>query len=386
MTVYQNARVYWEMYDGVEAEGNTQHVRDVDLDMDVGGWAADTHAYCEVAVYGRKTLDGANLDTLYHDYVTKGPGGAMWKPLKIRVSVYSLDAKEIRCIVVKLEITEADPQTPDDSGVTKNYQDQHPTADPPPWGIRIHESAIYASSLGRMSLRADKILRHILEGGGFSYSGPMASWEPDQLAFVDLPKDRWEALDEINGMLGWNYACWDGESVVFALPKSGTDWHIAADDPRTEWSVTESLDETYNAVRVCYTNAKGKPRELILHGDESAIGFTRADCIQAPESIISKKGAQRFGNRYLRAHEKKQVSGRLTIQGDDGVCDPLLIRPGDTITMTGPARTLTGEHEVTAVTLHPLDWSADVSFGLNSKRFDTWLARLAVGAKKIKRR
>ena len=133
MTVYQNARCYWEMYDGVEAEGNTQHVRDVDLDMDVGGWAANDYAYCEVAVYGRKTLDGENLDTLYHDYVTKGPGGAMWKPLKIRVSVYSPDANEIRCIVVKLEITEADPQTPDDSGVTKNYQDQHPTADPPPW-------------------------------------------------------------------------------------------------------------------------------------------------------------------------------------------------------------------------------------------------------------
>ena len=54
--------------------------------------------------------------------------------------------------------------------------------------------------------------------------------------------------------------------------------------------------------------------------------------------------------------------------------------------MVGPAKFLSGTHEVTSVSLSPLDWSATVQFGTNSKRFDQWLARLAAGAKSIKRK
>jgi hypothetical protein len=53
---------------------------------------------------------------------------------------------------------------------------------------------------------------------------------------------------------------------------------------------------------------------------------------------------------------------------------------------SGSAHGIGGTQEVTRVTLRPLDWTAEVQFGANSKRFDAWLARLAVGAKSIKRR
>ena len=237
-------------------------------------------------------------------------------------------------------------------------------------------------------MRPDLAIADILDNWDFTYSGPEATWTCDQLAFVDIPNDRQEGLDAVNGMLGWNYACWDGSEVEFSVPKSGTAHTIAAEDPRTEWSVTESLDETYNVVWVRYGNKRGKLREVIVHGDESAIGFERGDTLDAPDSIKTKAAAIRFGTRYLRAHEKRQVAGTLTIRGYDGVTepDPLLIRPGDTITMTGPAKFLSGTHEVTQVTLNPLDWSSTIQFGTNSKRFDVWLSRLAAGAKSIKRR
>jgi hypothetical protein len=136
---------------------------------------------------------------------------------------------------------------------------------------------------------------------------------------------------------------------------------------------------------VLYTNARGKPRELILHADESPIGMVRAETLAAPESIKSKAAATRFGERFLREHNKLQVTGSVTITGDDGVVDPLLIRPGDVLEMSGPARGIGGEQEIKRVTLSPLEWSATCEFGNNSRRWDRWLARLAAGTK-IKRR
>jgi hypothetical protein len=390
----QNARVYWEMFDGVYPEGQPDlYVRSLDLDVDVGGYFAHEYQYYLLRIYGRATLDGTDLDTLYSGELDPGHGET-WALQRIRVSVYAPEAKQIRCIVAKVEYKDGGPfATPTAAAPTKQYQDQYGLSDPPPWGIRVHEASVYGSSLGR-SVRPDLIIGEILDNCGFTYSGPRTTWTVDQMAFNDLPHDRQEAIDEVNGLLGWNYACWDGSEVVFShaydvathVQDAGEAWEIAADDPRTTWSVSESLDETYNAVRVKYGNKRGKLREVIEHGDESAIGFTRSDTLDAPESIKSEKAARRFGQRYLRAHEKRQVSGTLTIRGDDGVCDPLLIRPGDTIRMTGPARFLTGKHEVTSVTLNPLDWEATMQFGTNSRRFDVWLSRLAAGAKSIKRR
>ena len=615
---FQNARVYWEMYGGVPPEGNDQHVQALNLNMDVGGWAADDYAYFQVSVYGRKDINSPNLSTLYSAPIHRPTGSIMWKPVRIAVANADTD---VRCVVVKVELIEATFIEPDGSANVLTYSDQYQDADAPPWGIRIHEASLYCSDLVR-DVRAHRVFADILAGRGFTYSGPVATWTADQLEFSDIPKDRWDALDDVNGMLGWNYACWDGTDVEFALPKSGTAHVIAASDPRTTWSVEESLDETYNAVRVCYGNKSGKPREVIVHGSTAALrGTVRADTLQAPESIKSEKAARRFARRYLASHETKQVAGSVSIQGKapdvpgfsatggtvttdglytvhtftedgalectglidgtvdgpgGGTCgaygtgaaalagsmavvkaytdniipvmtsatapsgaasasseftvgaglpawkafnhanadlwggwmveagttghvqyqfpaahiitqyavtsrnegiyscppktwtfegstdgatwttldtqtnitdwaatanvrkvfdftnatayayyrlditasndagyvgvgememmeggvivvrylttpdivglDPLLIRPGDTVKMTGPARSLSGTHEITRVTLRPLEWTADVEFGTNSKRFDTWLARLAAGAKSIKRR
>ena len=382
----QNARTYWEMFDGVYPVGQPdQYVRSLDLDVDVGGYYAYDYQYYLLRIYGRATLDGPDLDTLYSGDIVAPSASDYWTPQEIRVSVYAPEANMVRCIVAKVERKDGTFAAPSATPPTKEYHDQYGTSDPPPWGIRIHDAKVYGSALGR-NTRPDLILEDILDNAGFTYAGPTVTWVVDQMAFVDIPNDRQEALNAVNGMLGWNYACWDGSTVVFAEPKSGTAWEIDAADPRTTWSVTESLDETYNAVRVKFGNDRGKLREIIEHGDESAIGFTRADTLDAPESIKSEKAARRFGRRYLNAHERRQVAGTVTIRGDDGVCDPLLIRPGDTIKMTGPAKFLSGTHEVTRVTLHPLEWSADVEFGTNNKRFDTWLARLAAGGKSIKRR
>jgi len=386
----QNARVYWEMFGGVKPTGQPDlYVRSLNFDIDVGGYYAHDYPYYMLRIYGRAYLDGPNLDTLYSGDIVAPSTTDYWTNLDERVSVMigidEPEERQVRCIVVKVERKEGAFPTPSADQPDKTYDDQYDDADPPPWGIRIHSLSIFASNLGR-EVTPTAILEDILDKAGFTYSGPTVTWVVDQMAFVDIPNDRWEGLDTVNGLLGYNYACWDGTDVEFSVPKSGEAWEIDAADPRTTWSVTESLDETYNAVRVCYGNKRGKLREIIVHGDESAIGFTRADTLTAPESIKSAAAATRFGNRYLRSHETRQVAGTLTIRGDDGVCDPLLIRPGDTITMTGPAKFLSGTHEVTSVTLNPLEWSATVQFGTNSKRFDKWLARLAAGAKSIKRR
>jgi len=383
---YQNARCYWEMYQGVTVADDSLHQRvfAFDIWLDIGGSkAADYPDSYQVSVYGRETVNGDNLVTFYRHNID---GTNRWR--RVRVSKFVSHA-DCRTVVLRVEAkseTSAGASVP---AGTRTYDDQCSTADPPPWGIRIHKFAVYGSPLKR-DVRVHRVLNHILEGGGFDYSGPaVTDWEPDQLAFTEIPKDRLDAVDEVNGLLGWYYGCWNGHTVEFAKPKTGTLREVASDDPRTTWSIEQNLDETYNAVRVKFTNARGKLREVILQAEDSPLSITRADTLDAPESIKSLKAARRFGNRYLAAHKDLQTYGTLTITGYDPAVDsfdPLLVRPGDRLRMTGPARMLRGTHDITAVALNPLDWSASLQFGTNSRRFDIWLARLAVGAKSIKRR
>lgn len=379
---YQNARTYWEMYEGVIADGLTQRVRALDVTMQVGGHRAQAYPYFQVSIYGRENVNRPNLVTIFRENIDNT---ASWRTVKVRESI---DHPDVRCIVLRVEAKEEGYDPPEVSTYERNYNDQYETADLPPWGVRITEVAVYGSALKR-NLRADLIIADILSGDGFTYAGPAATWSPDQLAFSDLPKDRWEALDEMNGMLGWNYACWDGEEVEYALPRSGAVIPLSTADPRTTWNIDKNLDETFNEVRVQFTTRRGKKREIVEHADSSPLGIVRADTLQAPDSIMSATSASRFGRRYLAAHSKLQTYGTVSITGYDAArdgIDPLLVRPGDVLAITGPARGLNGRQEVTRVTLRPLDWTAEVQFGANSKRFDTWLARLAVGAKAIKRR
>jgi len=380
---FQNARTYWEMYEGLNAEDLSQRVHALDIWMDVGGTEALSHPYFQVSVYGRERIDTPNLVTIHREDID---GTTTWRPVHIRATVTE---PNVRCIVLRVEAKVQDYTPPTISTEGKTYDDQYPTSDPPPWGVRVNEVALYGTSLGR-DVRIHRILKHVVEAHGFDYSGPTdTTWQPDHLSFSDLPKDRWEAIDEVNGMLGWSYGCWDGTHIEFQRPLTGTVYPISTRDPRTTWHVERNIDETYNAVRVGFTNRRGKKREIIVHADDSPIGLTRADYLDAPDSIKAAKGAERFGTRYLNAHSKLQTYGSVSITGYDPArddFDPLLLRPGDVLDISGPAALLHGRQEITNITLRPLDWTAEVQFGTNSKRFDLWLARLAQGTKKIKRR
>jgi len=381
MGSYHNARVYWEMYGGLPPEGWDQNVCAFDVWMKVGGYKATAHPDFDVSIYGRSSIDKPNLKTFYSATID---GTTTWKDVHVACVNTNSD---VRCIVVKLE---ANTETPDIAMTppTKGYADQYDAADVPPWGVRIMRYAVYGSVLKR-DVRPHRILRYILQTGGFDYSGPSADFEPEQFVWDEVPKDRWEALDEVNAMLGWDYWCYDGNTVHFAKPNTGTIRDLASDDPRTSWSVAENTDEVYSGVRVKYANRRGKPREVLVHADKPPLPVARWDCIDAPESVRSEKGAIRCGTRYLASHGRIEMSGSVTVtgfeEGRDDV-DPLLIRPGNRLRMTGPAVKIRGTEEITHVTLRPLDWTAEVQFGANSKRFDAWLARLAVGAHRIKRR
>lgn len=360
MTVFQNARVYWEMYGGVEPEGNDQHVWAVDIDMDVGGWAADDYAYFQVSVYGRKNIDSPNIATLYRKPLYRPTGSIMWKPIRIRKRV---EGTKVRCVVVKVELVEQTYTAPDGSEHPMNYSDQYMDADAPPWGIRIHKASIYGSKVVR-KVTPNRILEDIFDNTPLSCSSPKSGFLLDQLCFTELPKDRWEAVDDVNAMLGSNYVCWSWNgNVQFSPPGSGPSYSFPYSDPGTVWNgPEESVDEIYGAVRVGYANAKGKLQEVIVKGGKGP----RADFLQAPESVKSKKQAKRLGERYLRAHADPTASSGVTIYGERA----LTMRPGGKL--NGLA--------VTGITLHPLDLSCDVQFGENSRKFEMFLARLADGA------
>ena len=222
MTAYQNARCYWEMYGGLPPETTDRYIHAFDIWLDIGGHkAADYPDYYQVSVYGRKTVDSPNRVTLYRESIS---GTSTWRHVHIAESNSDND---VRCIVLRVEAkVETVPATT--TTYEKGYDDQYDTADTPPWGVRITDYAIYCTSLER-DIRLHRVLDDIIDNRGFAYSGPNVEWEPDQLAFTDVPKDRWDGLDDVNGMLGYNYHCWDGTNVVFSAPKSGTAHEI--DEP-----------------------------------------------------------------------------------------------------------------------------------------------------------
>ena len=381
----QNSRIYWEMFGGVNPEGEERYIHDLDMTLEIGGAAADVGGgsrWYQVSLYGRANVDSPNLVTFYRRIIDREPGQE-WRHVRITEHNENTD---VRCWVLKVECTAATYTTPDLSGWTWHYNDQYGIADCPPWGVRLVEYHVYGSPLGP-GVTAKDALGLILSESSFSASVTVEGMNEklDQLDFSTLPKDRWEALDEVNSLLGADYACWDGATVEFTNPGSGAAHTLSVHDPATTWDVQQSADETYSAVRVCYTNANGKPREEVVRGS-SALPVERADTITAPDSVRSAKAARKVGKRYLRDHHDLQVEGSVGVTGNIGHADAMCYRPGDTVTMTGSARGIAGKQLVTHVTLRPLEWAADLSFGMNPKRFDIWLSRLAAGARSIKRR
>jgi hypothetical protein len=360
----QNARVYLELYGGLTGDDNVisddHYIRAVDIDMDIGGYQAAAHPYFRVSVYVREHVDGPNLRCLFRRQID--PGAELWEHVAIRVAN---SVQRARCVVVRVECV-AYSFTPPVDAYDKHFNDQYPTADPPPWGIRITKAALYGSDLGR-NVTTRRVLADILEGGGMSGGHDAKSYGLTEMYFDGLPKDRWEAIDEVVGMTGDNYVAYGNDAVHFAQPGRGADYSYAYSNPRTTWSIEKTVDEQFGGVRVGFTNAKGKRREVIVHGGSGP----RNEYLDAPESIKTDHQAVRFGERFLASHGELGTAGSVTIMG----VEALGLRPGGT---------LNGQ-PITAVTLHPLELSADVQFGENSRKFESWLARLAAGAKPRRR-
>jgi hypothetical protein len=359
----QNARVYLELFDGLTGDSNVisgdHYIRFVDIDMEIGGYQATAHPYFRVSVYLREHIDGPTLACIFRRQID--PGAELWQPVTIRADGHA----GARCVVVRVECV-AYSFTPPVDEYEKHHNDQYPTADPPPWGIRITKAAVYASDLGR-TVTTRAVLADILEVGGMSGGGDAAQYNLTEMYFNGLPKDRWEGVDELVAMTGDNYVAYGNNAVHFSQPGRGPEYSYAYSDPRTTWSIEKTVDEQFGGVRVGYTNEKGKRREVIVHGGSGP----RNEYLDAPESITTAHQAQRLGERFLRDHGEVGTSGSVTIQG----VDALGLRPGGT---------LNGQ-PITAVTLNPLEISATVQFGENARRFETWLARLAAGAKPRRR-
>ena len=162
-------------------------------------------------------------------------------------------------------------------------------------------------------------------------------------------------------------------------------------DPRISFSpITENIDDTFNAVRVLYKNKYGRARDVIEHRDSRAItavdpDLVKADTIDAPDSVRSEAAARKVGQRYLRDHNAKSVSGSLHVEGEStSFGDALLVRPGERVTIAG-AGGVRHDLPVTNVTLHPLTGEADVQFDVAPAKFARWLAMVGAGGHARKR-
>jgi len=372
-----NARVYYPMFDGLAIDG--QLITDLRLWLKIGGHQAANDTNYQISVYGREHINGPNLVTLYRRLVTR-PAGTAW--LKKKIARKGIDKDPVRCIVVKLE--EIEPSwsyTP--VAHTATYDDQVGTADDPSWGVRITKAIVNGTDLHRR-VTLERVMGDVLSHDGFSASG-VPDLEIDQLTFTEAPCSRLDALRDLNEMIGYDYFCWSSSTVTFQSPTAGAVRHCSVSEPGVSLSIVETIAESYNAVRVGYTNKRGRPREVIVHAGSAALGGdTKADYLVAPESIRSAEGARRLGKRYLRDRKKTGVSGSLTLTGAGSWGDALTCRPGERWGIGGvpgiPSRL-----KATRVTLRPLSWQADVQFDLTPWRFDAWLARLAAKAHVRKR-
>jgi|SRR5450830_1230653 len=377
-----SARVSYPLFDGIDPEGQDQRIRALDMSLEIGGEKADLGTNYQVSIYGRRQVDTPNLVTIFRRVVERA-AGTPWVTVNVRRQI---DHASVHCIVLKLEAMATDFTPPADPSATYTYDDQASTADPPPWGVRIKEggSAVYASDLVR-----DVTVRHVIEDivePYFTVTGANSTLVLDQLAFSDIPKSRAEALDDVNAMMGYVYSCWEDGELHLQEPDTGTQRTADVTDPRISFSFAENIDDTFNAVRVLYATKLGRARDVIVHRDSRALGtLVKADTIEAPDSIRSEAAAIRVGKRYLRDHNAKSVSGSLHVEGEStSFGDALLVRPGDRVTIAG-AGGVRHDLPVTAVTLHPLTWEADVQFDVAPAKFARWLAKVAAGAHARKR-
>lgn len=385
--IYSNARAYWHLFGGV---ADDDRIRNLYMRFMVGGLEAPLagDAY-QVSVYGREHINGANLVTLHRENIDLPDIGSVgldeaWRYWRtVQFTKRNIDARAVRCIVLKVEALLATPPPGmQNTDYTPHYADQSTTADPPPWGVRLLKYRINASPIGT-NVTPPRAVRDIVSP---YWSGTKVHITPStlalrQLTFDRIPFGRRQALDDVNALLDWDYGVWDGEEFWYN-PASSSVITIDAKDPRVTLSVNADVHEVFNACRVLYTNRNGRPRETVVHADGSDIKSpVKAQTIEAPESVRTKSAAIRCGERFLRNRRRAAVTGNATLRGISPVWgDAMLLRPQGKVLIQGVPKPFSGPHKITRVQLDPLTWSASLEFGVTSRRFEVWLARVAAGA------
>lgn len=372
------ARVYYELFDGVQVAG--QEIRGLFLRIATGGQKAESwYDYWRYSVYGRTSLRAVGTQKLlrrawvrrYGPFNEYGYPEGMW-PLWDWRSVYIPIAKtdHIRCIVVKLECM----QNHSTSGGVQGWDENGSYGGSAPFAVVIKAATIYASDLLR-NITAPRVLKHIASTEYPDATSASDATQYDQLAFTEIPADRWDAIDDVVAMNGWSYHVWDGDKLSFVNPDSAAKLSVPKDHAGVSYEHGPDESEAFNAVRVQYTNKNGRTREVILHGKLKLGGDVVADTVIAPDSVKSKAGALRVARRWLKARGKVPNVGDINVTGTGPWGDALKLRPGVDI----------GKSRITHVTLNPLEWKATLQFGVNVDSYEAWLARLAAGAKAKKR-
>ena len=384
--IYSNARVYWHLFDGVQDE---DRITDLFLRIMVGGLEAPLAGDAfQVSVYGRNHINGANLVTLHRENIDLPNIGSVgldesWRYWRtVEISEHGIDAHNVKCIVLKVEALLADAPATQNTDYTPHYADQSTEADPPPWGVRIVRARINATDLGT-NVTPPRVVRDIVSPywTGSEVHITKSSLALRQLAYDQIPYSRREALDDVNALMDWDYGIWDDEEFWYG-PASDDVVTIDATDPRVTLALNADVHEVFNACRVKYTNRNGRAREVILHADGSDIKTpVKAQTVEAPESVKTKHGAIRCGQRFLRNHKRATVTGTATLYGMSDVWgDAMLIRPQGKLRIKGVPKPFSGPHKITRVQLDPTQWAATLDFGVESRRFDVWLKRVAAGA------
>ena len=380
---FGNCRIYYELFDGIHDD---DVIRGLKMRLQIGGSAANIYYdQFQMSLYGRSgRVDSPNVVTLHRQLIIRPPN-VDWVDVKIDESI--AENLGVRTLVLKLECTQVNSivQLPPTS---KLWQDQWYAADPAPWQLRLRSYTVFASTLGRRVTPRSAIKD--IASSEFTVVGGSSGPVLDQLCFKE-PGSRLEALDAVNEMEGYDYFVWDdADELVLQDQDAGPVVQVHSHDPAISYDFTENIDDTYNAARVGWLDHQDSPHEVIVHRRAPGLGAwgrsnVKAFTFQAPDSCKHGKDAIRIGQRFLRDHRLNSIDGSLTVTGVSAdLGDALLLRPGPRYTISGAAN-VRHRMKATRVTLHPLEWTAQVSFDVSPRRFDQWLARLDAGAKARRR-
>jgi len=393
---YSSARIYRELFDGLAVD---DRITDWTARLQIGGTeAALAGDRFRVSCYGRRSINGANLVTLHREYIDLPDIGSVgldesWRYWRyVNIDESEIDVNPVRCLVIKVEAMLADPSyTAQNEDYVPNWTDQSTTADPPMWGVRLLRSSIYASPL-RRDVTPERVVEDIVSpywSGERFFCPDVSGVTCDQLCFEHLPMTRLDALLQIDEMLDWDMEATETDFTYRKPPTLGQTrdedlYVVSLADPHYAGRITPDMDSCINGARINYTNVNERPKELVRHWTSETLGTEpKTGYFDMPESIRSKKQAERMMDRVQSSYAEPPIAGSASFKGTVPVAsgeerDCLLMQPGELLQVQDAPRTFRRtEREISSVTLHPLTREAEVEMGAKSRKFEKVLARMA---------